>query len=452
MDAIVDFAHHVVTRRYADLPEAAVGAARLAILDTLGVGIAGSSEPMAGELADLQAATTGAREARVWGNGLRLPAAAAAMCNAYQVHNAEFDCLHEAAVVHALTVVLPATLAAAERKRSVSGADLITAVALGVDVAAGLGVAATTGMRFFRPATAGCLGATAAVGRLMGLEHAAMVHALSIAYGQACGTMQAHAEGSGLLAMQMGFNARNALVACDLAARGFTGPMGVLEGMFGYFRLFETAGSPGPVAAALGRRWFITELAHKPYPSGRATHGIIEACVTLHRRHAIDAGSISQVSAHVPPLVLRLVGRPARVEMDANYARLSAPYVAATALLTGRVGREAFTPQACRHPPTQGLAQRMQISAVDAGDPNALTPIEVTIDLSSGARHTCRIDTVYGNPAKPMSRADLSEKLKGNCGAALHPLPRGAAERLMQRVEVLQEIADIGELVGLLSA
>src|SRR5262249_29481016 len=157
----------------------------------------------------------------------RLPAAAAAMCNAYQVHNAEFDCLHEGAVVHALTVVLPATLAAAERKSSVSGADLIAAVVLGVDVAAGLGVAAATGMRFFRPATAGCLGATAAVGRLMDLEHTAMVHALSIAYGQACGTMQAHAEGSGLLAMQMGFNARNALVACDLAARGFTGPRGV---------------------------------------------------------------------------------------------------------------------------------------------------------------------------------------------------------------------------------
>jgi 2-methylcitrate dehydratase PrpD len=388
----------------------------------------------------------------VWGNGRRLPAAAAAMCNAYQVHNAEFDCLHEGAVVHALTVVLPATLAAAERKRSVSGADLVTAVVLGVDVAAGLGVAAATGMRFFRPATAGCLGATAAVGRLMDLEHAAMVHALSIAYAQACGTMQAHAEGSGLLAMQMGFNARNALVACDLAARGFTGPRDVLEGMFGYFRLFETAGSPAPVAAELGRRWFITELAHKPYPSGRATHGIIEACLMLRRRHAVNAGSILRVSARVPPLVLRLVGRPARAEMDANYARLSAPYVAATALLTGCVGREAFTPQACRHQPTQDLAQRMQISALDAGDPNALTPIEVAIELSSGARHTCRVDTVYGNPAKPMSRADLSAKLRGNCDAALHPLPRGAAERLEQRMEALQGIADIGELVALLSA
>lgn len=450
MDAIADFARHVVARRYADLPCAAVGAARSAILDTLGVGIGGSSEPMAPVLADLQAA--GMAEARVWGNGRRMPAAGAAMCNAYQVHNAEFDCLHEQAVVHALTVVLPAALAAAERKKGVSGEELITAVVLGVDVAAGLGAAAETGLRFFRPATAGCLGAAAAAGKVMGLDHAGMVNALSIAYGQACGTMQAHAEGSGLLAMQMGFNARNAIVACDLAARGFTGPKDVLEGAYGYFRLFEAAGSPARVAAELGRRWFITELAHKPYPCGRATHGIIEACLMLRRRHALDAGTVSRVSARVPPLTLRLVGRPSRAEMDANYARLCAPYVAASALLMGRLGREAFAPQAYRHPPTQDLARRILIEALDASDPNALTPIEVAIDVFSGARYTARLDAVYGNPAKALSRADLLEKFRGNCEAAFRPLPPGAAERLVGRIADLEKVADIGELLDLLAA
>ena len=101
-----------------------------------------------------------------------VPAPAAAMCNAYQVHNSEFDCVHEEAVVHAMTVVLPVAIAGAERMKGVSGKDLITAVTLGVDVAAGLGVAATTGLRFFRPATAGAFGGTAALGKLMGLDQA----------------------------------------------------------------------------------------------------------------------------------------------------------------------------------------------------------------------------------------------------------------------------------------
>ena len=80
--------------------------------------------------------------------------------------------MHEEAVVHAMTVVLPVAIAGAERMRGVSGKDLITAVTLGVDVAAGLGVAATTGLRFFRPATAGAFGGTAALGKLMGLDQA----------------------------------------------------------------------------------------------------------------------------------------------------------------------------------------------------------------------------------------------------------------------------------------
>ena len=184
MDAIASFADHVVRTRFQDLPSDAIKAAKIFILDTFGVGTAGSSGPMACDLVDMQETWGHRGEARVWGNGKRLPAPAAAMCNAYQVHNAEFDCVHEEAVVHAMTVVLPVAIASAERRKGVSGADLIAAVTLGVDVAAGLGVAATTGLRFFRPATAGAFGGTAALGKLMGLDHYAMINAFSIAYGQ----------------------------------------------------------------------------------------------------------------------------------------------------------------------------------------------------------------------------------------------------------------------------
>jgi 2-methylcitrate dehydratase PrpD len=237
-----------------------VRAAKIFMLDTLGVGIGGSSGPMAENRAEAQQAWGQGSAARVWGLGKHLPAPAAAMCNAYQVHNSEFDAVHEEAVVHALSVVLPVAMAGAERRKGVSGKDLIAAVVAGVDVAAGLGVAATTGLRFFRPATAGAFGGTAALGKLMGLDQPAMINALSIAFGQVCGTMQAHTEGSMLLAMQVGFNARNAVAACDLAARGFDAPKNVLEGPFGYFKLIESSGAPARITQDLGRRWLITEL------------------------------------------------------------------------------------------------------------------------------------------------------------------------------------------------
>src|SRR5262245_38173889 len=147
MDAIAAVADHVVRTRFQDVPGSAVEAAKTFIFDTLGVGIGGSSAAFARELAGAQETWGHGGEARVWGNGKRLPAPAAAMCNAYQVHNAEFDCVHEEAVVHAMTAVLPVAIAGAERRRGVSGKDLITAVTLGVDVAAALGVAATTGLQ-----------------------------------------------------------------------------------------------------------------------------------------------------------------------------------------------------------------------------------------------------------------------------------------------------------------
>jgi aconitate decarboxylase len=446
MDAIAAFADHVVNARAEDLPAAAVAAAKVFILDTLGVGLAGSSGPMARELADVQEASGRGEEARVWGQGRRLPAAAAAMCNAYQVHNSEFDCLHEQAVVHAMTVVLPVAMAGAERRRAVAGRDLIAAVIVGVDVAAGLGIAARTGLRFFRPGTAGAFGGAAALGRLMGLDHAAMINAFSLAYGQVCGTMQAHAEGSMLLALQMGFNARNAVVACDLAARGFDAPKGVLEGAFGYFKLIEAGGSPESVVQGLGRRWLVTELAHKPYPTGRATHGIIEACLTLRRQHALQVSDIAHVTARVPPLVHHLVGRPPAEHMSITYARLCAPYLAAYALRMGDIGQEAFTAQAYGDAATQALARRVAIEVRDAGDPNALTPIAVEIHLADGSCHATSLEIVGGNPAKPLSRDEHLAKFRRNCRSAARPLDPQVVERLIDRVERLEEVADVAEL------
>ena len=175
MDAITAFAEHVAARGYNDLPAAAIAAAKTFLLDTLGVGLIGSSGPKARELVAIQPLWGSGNDARVWSTGERLPAPAAAFCNAYQVHNAEFDCVHEAAVAHVMTVVLPVALAGAERMakvegKPVDGRRLIEAVVLGVDVAASLGLAATSGLRFFRPATVGVFGGSAALGRLMGFE------------------------------------------------------------------------------------------------------------------------------------------------------------------------------------------------------------------------------------------------------------------------------------------
>lgn len=451
-DAIAAFAQHVVTTAYDDLAQAAVDAAKTFILDTVGVGIVGSCGAMAQELAAAQILCGRGDDARVWSLGLRLPAPAAALCNAYQAHNSEFDCVHEEAVAHVMSAVLAAAMAVAEREGGVSGRRLIEAVVLGVDVGAGVGVAATSRLRFFRPANAGAFGAAAAVGKLMGFDRDRLINAFSITYAQLSGTMQAHTEGSMLLPMQMGFNARNAVVAADLAAAGVDGPKNILEGPYGYYALFEEGGDLARVVAELGQTWRITEVAHKPFPSGRATHGIVDGCLTLQRRHGFSGDDVARVVATVPPLVHQLVGRPAVADMDTNYARLCAPYVAACALLGGDVRLDDFSTEAYRDPVRLALAQRIEVVIDPAVAANTMTPVDVTVALQDDRRFEVHLDTVYGNPARAMTREAQLAKFRANCALAKRPLDAGQVVQLIAAIDDLDDVTDVRAVVDLMVA
>lgn len=452
MDAIERFAAHVSGTRWDDLPPEAVAAAKTFVLDTLGVGAVGSAGPKVAELIDAASAWGGAGPARAWVRGTPLQPWAAAMVNAYQVHNSEFDCIHEAAVVHPMTVVLAAALAEAERTGGVSGRDLILAVALGVDVACHIGAASRARMRFFRPGTAGAFGATAALGRLRGFDAKRLVNALSIAYAQLCGTMQAHHEGSMLLGFQIGFNARNAVMAADLAERGLDGPKGVLEGPYGFFALFEGEHALRSSLDRLGRAWRIAEVAHKPFPSGRATHGVVDAALRLRAEHGIEPAHVRSATLRVPPLVHQLVGRPVAGDMSVNYARLCARFVTAVALERGVIGVEDFRPDRLADSALLALAGRIAVEVDDNPDPNALAPVAVEIETEGGERYATIVETVYGAPANPMSRADQVAKLRRNWQAATPALDPAAADALVALVDGLEGVPDVRALVDALMA
>ena len=451
MDIATALARHAIETRYDNLPSATTQAAKIFILDTIGVGISGSSAPWAAELAALHQSTDDRRGARLLGTDLRLSRHAAAMLNALQIHNAEYDCVHEEAVVHPMAVLCGTLFAAIDSRANdlppVSGRDLICAVVIGVDIAAGLGVAANSGLQFFRPATAGGFAATAAACRIAGADTQTAISAFGINLGQACGTMQAHSEGSPILAMQVGFNARNALLASELAMLGVPGPQASLEGPFGYFALFEQDAAPQRAVESLGKRWLIDEVAHKPFPSGRATHGIVDACLILRAEHNIEASDIASIRASVPPLTHRLVGRPVKPDMAPNYARLCAQYVAARALQNGTLNLDDFKTGALNDATSLALASQIEVRADENPDPNALTPIRVAIDLRDGTAFETSLEDVYGNPRKPMPRAAQVEKFKHNWANARCALRTEDADKIIALVDQLDALDDVRELL-----
>ncbi len=447
-DPIFALADLVASTSFDDLPAHAIAAAKTFILDTLGVGISGSNGPKAEDLVGAMSSMGRGEEASIWGTTQKMPAAHAALCNAYQAHCQEFDCVHEEAVAHVMTIVLPAALAVAERTGGVSGKQLLEAAVLGVDVAARLGIAAQSGLRFFRPGTVGAFGGVAAAGKLLGYDQARLIEAFSLAYGQIGGTMQAHTEGSGLLAMQMGFNARNAVMAIDLANAGFTGPHSILTGDFGYYRLIEDGGDPETLLSGLGTRWLITEVAHKPFPSGRATHGILDGCLSLQREHGFSADDIEGIELTVPPLIRHLVGRPPKLDMEINYARLCARYVLACALYRGDVTIADFSSEAYRREDRQSLAARTDLTVLDAGDPNALVPIGVVITLRDGTVLDRAVEAVYGHPDNPMTREAHLAKFKRNCRDGRKDIPSAQADAMIETVDELESLQDVAELVA----
>jgi len=416
MDGVVDkIVTHLTRIAAGEVPEAARAAAKTFVADTLGVGIAGVAAPWRREVLDMARASGGAAEATVWGSDEKLPLAQTAMVNAYQVHSQEFDCVHEGAVVHPMAAILPCLLGWAEREGGVSGEGLIRAIIGGVDVAVNLGLSSRAPMRFFRPANCGGFGATAALALFAGLDETQTRDALGIYYGQCAGTMQAHVEASPQLAMQMGFAARAAVTAIELARRGMPGPRMPISGKFGYFALFDGAADPVPFNE-LGRIWRISELSHKPWPSGRATHGGLAGLLRLIAAHGITPEQVAAGRFLVPALTYRLVGRPAEEGMSVAYARLCLSYVGAVCLWLGTVGLGDFSRAALDDPGTLALARRLTVIANGNPDPNALHPARVELDLSDGTTVACHVTEVLGSPSHPLAPEAARAKFAA-CGA-----------------------------------
>ncbi|MEM7688867.1 MAG: MmgE/PrpD family protein [Pseudomonadota bacterium] len=396
--------------------------------DTLAVGAAGATAPGADAILAAARAMGAGDEARLIGTDERLSAPSAAFVNGYRVHCLEWDAVHEPAVVHALSTVVAATGAAIDRKGGCEADEALTALAVGVDIASGLGLAATSGLSFFRPATAGVIGAACAVARI---DAAPMADTLGLAYSSAAGTMQAHVEGLATLPFQIANAARAAVTASDLAREGFPGPKDPLEGQFGYYSLFDE-GDLSTYTKRLGEVWRISEVSVKPFPSGRASHAALGALSDLHR-HSRESGNperakrsantpwvpafagmtmseIVRIELACPPLIRRLVARPYKPDMTPAYARLCLPFLAALMLTDGRIDPRRFTPDGIADPALAAFADRVSLVPDGNEDPNALFPQKLKVSLTSGETQMHTIAATLGSPDNPLTEAQAKAK------------------------------------------
>ncbi|MEL6687768.1 MAG: hypothetical protein AAFP97_09105 [Pseudomonadota bacterium] len=261
--------------------------------------------------------------------------------------------------------------------------------------------------------------------------------------------MQAHVEGKPTLPVQIAGAARAAVVACDLAHSGLHGPESSLEGPFGYFTMFEDEVDVEGAAKALGKIHRITEVSWKPFPTGRAAQGGIPLVQRLLEQ-GVTADNLDHLELQAPPIIPRLVARPAQTGMSPNYARLCFPYLAAVTLTRGSVSLSDFTRDSLDDPDLLALADRISVVENHIEDPAEFVPQSAKAILKDGSERLALIAKLYGSPADPLTHDAHLEKFRGCVAFGLsEDKADEVADRLIERVETLEQHADVRDLFQL---
>jgi 2-methylcitrate dehydratase PrpD len=438
----------------APLPVPVAAAARLHVLDAIGVGLAGgsaSTTPLSGELGRLPAG-----RATVLGRRERLSPVYAALANGTLIHSLEFDDTHVPSVVHGSAIILPAALAVAEQ-HGASGRDLLSAFVAGWETLILLGLASPGGFQeagFQTAAVTGPFGAAIAAGLLAGLDQPRLANALGICGSQASGTFAFLSDGSTVKAMHAGWAAHSGLLAAEMAIAGVSGPTTVFEDRFGFFACYTS----DPRAAArfadllprLGATWALPEAAFKCYPVCHYIQPFLEAAERL-RDDGLRASDVVGVRCRVPdgeaPVICEPWERKLRPHSDHD-ARWSLPICVAKALLSSALGSWDMTGIASE-PEILALAARINWERWrDSGYP-ARFPAHLTVTTTDGRELTAEVADVRGSLTRPLTEDEVHAKFIAN---AAPTVGEAAATRIAVTVDGLSTLADVRELTAALGA
>jgi 2-methylcitrate dehydratase PrpD len=455
-DPALTLAQHVCETSFTDLSNDAVIATKRDVLDTLGAVLGGSVAPGIAELARLVKHWGGREESSLLLIGDKVPAPQAAMVNATMGHALDFDdTFDRAGNIHPGTSTLAASLAIAEMQGGASGRDFVLAVALGLDVACRLALAATVDRGWHRTAAFGIFGATAAAGKLLRLDVAQMVNAFGIAYSQAAGSRQCIVDGALTKRFQAGQAASGAVLSVLLAREGFTGARQVFAGRYGFFPMYQPDGYDlHAITDSLGKVFRGVELSFKPYPSGRPNHAILDAALELYHRLDLataDAGTgIAEVVITMNPRnyedqLSPEVGkqRPSQVVE----AQFSIPFLVAAALVRGRIGIGEVA--GVDDPQVLALSDRIQGAIREDA---AASWAQISVRRADGRAASQETTSPSGSPHKPLSDSQLHAKFRDCAEHAVKSIPEEVVERAIRFVQQMDDAPDATELVRLFSA
>jgi aconitate decarboxylase len=446
-------AEFVSSLSYGDIPGEVISHVKLALLDSLGCAVFGSTLPW-GKIVTGFAKELGAgKGALLWGDGAEVPSTSAPLANGTLIHSFEMDDLHRVGVIHPGAEAIPAADALTRFGDTTNGKRLLTAVVSGYVV--GCRVAMTGGAsqlrRGFHPtATSGTFAAGAAAAKMLGLDPLMTLHTLGIAGTQAAGLMAAQ-YASMVKRMHPGRAAQAGVYGALLAAKGFTGIEDILEAPYGGFcSTFCDNPNLSHLTRDLGERFETLNVGFKPYPCCGSNHTSIDALKKILREHPeVSAENVEKITLRTTRATKLHVGWP-YVPNSMTTAQMSLLYCVAVLLHD----RDFFVDQVTEKSIHRAdvLATTKKIEVVEDPELEALGDegrhgVILEVQTRDGKNYRAKVLHAKGSDKHPMARVEVSEKFRLLTSRVLTP---SRIEELQETIERLDTLEDAGKLAELL--
>ena len=449
-----DLAQRIVAVRFTDFPADALRWAKAAILDTVGVTLAGAREDAPRMAAEALGIGAAAGPCLVFGGSRRVDPLSAALINGTAAHALDYDDCSNSMGGHPSAPLLVALFALGEQANA-SGRDILTAYITGFEVEARIGRAVHLHHyeKGWHPtATLGVFGSAAACAKLLGLDAERVAVALSIAASFSSGVKANF--GSMVKPLHVGHCARNGMYAALLAREGFSSGADVLEHKQGFLNLFNGPGNYNVdrIFDGWGAPFDIVSpgIGFKQYPCCASTHSAIDCMMALRRSHDLHAADVALIESWTHRRRLEHTNRPEpRSALDAKF---SVQYCLARALNHGIVSIDHFEGDAWQDPATHALLRKVKAATYTEAQFPADNHFgaEVRVTLTDGRVFAAKVDQALGRDATtPLSPEMLKVKFF-DCSARI--LPYQSIEKLHGVIERFEDLAALPEMTALIDA
>ena len=303
-----------------------------------------------------------------------------------------------------------------------TGAELLTAFVLGVEIAARLGSVAKGGFHqigFHPTGLIGTFGCTMVAGWLLGLSAAQYVDAQGLALSVASGSLEFLNDGAWNKRMHPGWAGYAGVTAATMGRHGYVGTRLAYEGRFGLYASHLAGRDDYDLSMAtqdLGRVWELDRVSVKPLPACHFTHAGVDAATRIYEQ-GVRADQIKRIEVLVPAEVVKTVCEPEQAKRkpaNSYEAQFSIPYLVGTALLKGRLTLDDIDEPALSDPKVLALAAITQYSVDPASRFPKYFDGEVIVELKDGRVIREREAMNRGSVDRPLTAQDIVTKYRDN--------------------------------------